>query len=467
MTNSSEQFIGKTASQVLFKISPESGLPATGHDSICVGDSAKAGHPVAPVLLDNDRLKLHALVVDPDPDGVGRYALLDQIVAQQVARGGAVLIFDSELHAEIGSHLQVSLQRFASDLGRGSDVRAVDPLMPRLSHTYNMFFDSSADAAVEKALSLIPSTENNPGAEYYRQQAGGAIKVIAAALNQAGIAYTPVDLAMFLMQEDAIEALRDEAREKYPDSKETAALENWLDAFQSKGKSPRYLKQICGGMSGRLYMIGQGRLGRVFNTYRPEVTMRDVLDNQRLAIFQLPTGGKFDLSTLLRKMVLIDFRRAVLEKGRPGETVPPLVIFNGKDMLGAEVAGVLEDLRMGGVAAWIAAPSVADADERILAKTWTKFVFNLAGSQEHQHLLPFADEGFTPSQFDSLRERECVLLNPTDTDWVVSVPAIERDGLRRHEFFGHVDAGEDDLTGQEEGASRFFRSFFLRDGQPG
>lgn len=467
MTNSNEQFIGNAAPKTAFKVGPTSGSPAAGHNAIWVGGSAKTGHPVTPVWLDNDRLKLHALIVDPDPAGVGRYALLDQIISQQVARGGAVVIFDSEFHSEIGSFLHVALQRFARDFGRGSDVRSVDPFAPRLSHTYNMFFDSSTDAAAEKALSLIPSAENNPGAEYYRQQAAGAIKVIAGALNQASIAYTPVDLAMFLMQEDAIDALRREARDKYPDSRETAALESWLDALYGKENSARRLKEICGGLSGRLYMIGQGRLGRVFNTYRPEVTMRDVLDNQRLAVFQLPTGGIFDLSTLLRKMILIDFRHAVLEKVRPNETVPPLVIFNGKDMLGAEVAGALEDLRTGGVSAWVAAPSVAHADERILANTWTKFVFNLAGSQEHQQLLPFADEGFEPTQFDSLRERECALFNPTDTDWVVSVPAIERDNMPRHEFFGHVDAGEDTHSGQEEGASRFFRSFFLRDGQPG
>ncbi|AQH06013.1 hypothetical protein A9R05_44525 (plasmid) [Burkholderia sp. KK1] len=467
MTNSNEQFIGNTASQTAFKVGPESASAANDHNSIWVGDSAKAGHPVTPVWLDNDRLKLHALIVDPDPAGYGRHALLDQIVSQQVARGGAVVIFDSEFHSEIGSLLQASLQRFARDFGRSSDVRSVDPFAPRLSHTYNMFFDSSAEAAAEKAMSLIPSAGNSPGAEYYRQQAAYAIKVIAGALNQASIAYTPVDLAMFLMQEDAIDALRHEARDRYPDSRETAALENWLDASHGKENSPRHLKEICGGMSGRLYMIGQGRLGRVFNTYRPEVTMRDVLDNRRLAVFQLPTGGMFDLSTLLRKMILIDFRRAVLERERPNESVPPLVIFNGKDMLGAEVGRVLTDLRIGGVSAWVAASSVADADERILANTWTKFVFNLAGSQEHQHLIPFADEGFKPTQFDSLHERECALLNPTDTDWVVSVPKVARDDMPRHEFFGHVDAGEDVHTGQEEGASRFFRSFFLRDGQPG
>ena len=59
--------------------------------------------------------------------------------------------------------------------GREQDLLILNPGTPSMSNTYNPILRGDPDEVASRILSIIPSTENNPGADHYKQSANRAL----------------------------------------------------------------------------------------------------------------------------------------------------------------------------------------------------------------------------------------------------------------------------------------------------
>src|SRR5690606_31813074 len=100
---------------------------------------------------------------------------------QQAVRGGGFIFIDAKLDAETRDRLGFMMQI----LGREDDFYVLNVDNPSNSNTYNPILRGDADEVASRLLNLLPSAENNPGADYYRQSANHALTVITGALKAA------------------------------------------------------------------------------------------------------------------------------------------------------------------------------------------------------------------------------------------------------------------------------------------
>lgn len=338
------------------------------------------------VDIHNDFLQRHTAIIGQS--GVGKTVLGEFLLWQQAVRGGGFIFIDAKLDAETRDRLGFMMQI----LGRGDDFYVLNVDKPENSNTYNPILRGDADEVASRLLNLLPSAENNPGADYYRQSANHALTVITGALKAAKRRYHFSDLAILLQSPRALSELE---RIVPPGTPERMSLQVFLDQFRKKSKEGVQIdvdrvKTVLGGMSGRIATFAQGKFGQVFNTYAPEIDLTDIVMNNKCLYVMLPTMGKDQAALNLGKMVLSDLRTAVynvqaLKKHeRPN---PPFLVF--ADEMGSYVmpgiARLFEQARSASMAIIPAFQSFAnlsvvsaDFADIIIQNTWNKAFFKFA-----------------------------------------------------------------------------------------
>ncbi len=338
-----------------------------------------------PLDVENDKLMRHLAIIGQS--GVGKTVLGMNLLWQQTARGGGWLFIDAKLDKDVRDQLAYMTRIF----GREDEFYVMNVDDPDNSNTYNPLLNGDPDEIASRLLNLLPSSDNNPGSDFYKQQANYALTVLVGALQAAGKRYTFMDLAIMLQSAAAI----GKVETLVPlDSQAFMVLQVFLDTFKKKDKNgiqvdTEKLKNILGGMSGRIAQFAQGKFGKVFNTTTPEIDLTDIVQNNKMCYVMLPTMGKDTAALNLGKMVLSDLRTAVakmqgLTKAqRPN---PPFICF--ADEMGSYVmpgiSRVFEQARSAGVMMMPAFQTFANLasvspefEEMIIGNTWTKCFFKL------------------------------------------------------------------------------------------
>lgn len=358
-----------------------------------IGYSTDTGQPI---YLDDENAMRHILVVGMT--GVGKTVLGLSLMYQQIMRGGGVLFIDGKIDSKEISNVWY----FAHMAGRGNDLRIINPGNPRLSHRYNPIMEGDADEVASRVLSIIPSTENNPGADHYRQEANTGLSIIVGALQRAGLAYTMIDVSILLMSAAAMQELERmlaHSREGR-DSDELKNYRLFLDKFRAP--DPRTgvmvmniskLKDTFGGIGGRLFQFGTGNFGQVMNTYNPDVRIYDAIRQRLIVYVALPTMGKTEVARNFGKLLIGDYRTAISwiqalpESERPN---PPHLTW--MDETGSFATQALSvPFEQGRSARQILAASMQteanlaavsdEFSEMVRGNTWTRIYFKI-GNQE-------------------------------------------------------------------------------------
>jgi hypothetical protein len=71
------------------------------------------------------------------------------------------------------------------------------------------------------------------------------------------------------------------------------------------------LRQQIGGVAARLYLYAAGDIGRVMNTYSPEVDLLDCIDRNHIVYVMLPSLDKGEAAVAFAKLFFSDFRAAL------------------------------------------------------------------------------------------------------------------------------------------------------------
>lgn len=343
-----------------------------------------------PLDIQDQFLMRHTAIIGQS--GVGKTTLGEYLLWQQTLRGGGFIFIDAKLDAETRDKLGFMLKL----LGREEDFYLLNVDKPENSNSYNPILRGDADEVASRLLNLLPSAENSPGADYFRQQANYALTVLVGALKAAKRRYNFSDLAIMLQSSRALGELE---RWVPVDTEEgrraKASLQVFLDQFRKQSKAGieidiEKVKNVFGGMSGRIATFAQGKFGEVFNTYTPEIDLTDIVVNNKCLYVMLPTMGKDTAALNLGKMILSDLRTAVynvqsLKKDmRPD---PPFLVF--ADEMGSYVmpgiARLFEQARSASIMLLPAFQSFAnlsavskDFQDIIISNTWNKIYFKFA-----------------------------------------------------------------------------------------
>lgn len=299
--------------------------PPECDDGMHLGYIVDSGKPLVIPWRDWRR---HAMIVGQT--GVGKTVMGSWLMLQQIARGGGMLWVDGKLDSDN----VLMLREMCAWAGREDDLLIINPGNPDQSNTYNPILFGDPDEVSSRCISLIPSTEANAGADYYRQEANQGITTLVSAMQACGLAYSFGDMSVLLSNAEALEWL--EKRVPYgTDAKDQFSL--FLHKFkvpQRNGQVAIDLKKLkdqLGGIGGRMFTFGTGAVGKVLNSYAPEVRLKEDLLANKIIYVMLPTMGKAEAASNLGKMVTGDFRSAIAQvqalppEQRPG--VPPILSF--------------------------------------------------------------------------------------------------------------------------------------------
>jgi intracellular multiplication protein IcmO len=339
-----------------------------------------------PVDIENGYLQRHTAIIGQS--GVGKTTLGEYLLWQQATRGGGFVFIDAKLDADTRDKLGLMMEL----VGRADELYVLNVDQPFNSNTYNPLLRGDPDEVASRLLNLLPSSENNPGSDFYRQSANHALTVIIGALKAGKRRYHFSDLAILMQSARAMQELE---RIVPAGSAEKMALQVFLDQFRKKGKEGvqidvERIKTVLGGMSGRIALFAQGKFGQVFNTYTPEIDLTDIVMNNKCLYVMLPTMGKDTAALNLGKMILSDLRTAVynvqgLKKHlRPN---PPFLVF--ADEMGSYVmpgiSRLFEQARSANICMIPAFQTFAnlqsvspDFADIIIGNTWNKVFFKFA-----------------------------------------------------------------------------------------
>jgi len=284
-------------------------------DAVFIGYTTDKGRPI---WLPYEDYMRHLLMVGQT--GVGKTVFGASLMHQQIMNGGGLFFIDGKLDRD---NLDM-VRRFCIQAGREQDLLVMNPGDPSLSNTYNPILYGDPDEVSSRVLSLIPSTENNPGADYYKQAANQGISTMIAAMQEANLAYNFIDLTILLMSRQAIEHLERVLlnNPKTAGSEASINLSIFMDQFKGlqNPKETGYkasqidikkLKETFGGIGGRCYMFGTGKFGRVMNTYTPEIKMYESMRENKIVYCALPTMAKDIAAANFGKIAVGDMRTSI------------------------------------------------------------------------------------------------------------------------------------------------------------
>lgn len=366
-----------------------------------------------PLDIEDGYLQRHTAIIGQS--GVGKTTLGEYLLWQQACRGGGFIFIDAKLDADTRDKLAYMMHL----LGRSDDFYVLNVDQPHNSHTYNPILRGDSDEVASRLLNLLPSAENSPGADFYRQQAMYALTVLTGALKSAHMRYHFSDLAILLQSDKALESLL-----RLPMGTEAKmSLEVFLNQFKKRDKNGITIdvdkvKNTLGGMSGRIAQFAQGKFGQVFNTYTPEIDLTDIVMNNKCLYVMLPTMGKDQAALNLGKMILSDLRTAVYnvqgvkKEFRPK---PPFLVF--ADEMGSYVmpgiARLFEQARSAGICMIPAFQTFAnlraispDFEDIIIGNTWNKVFFKFASKDSPETAAEIIGKHKTYAKSLSLSENE-------------------------------------------------------------
>lgn len=364
-----------------------------GQEGLLVGYSTDRGEPIH--IPDEDLMR-HGLIVGTT--GVGKTVIGSLFFTQQIQRGGGMLFIDGKMN---GEDLQ-KLYETCKYCGRERDLLVINPGNPELSNTYNPILYGDPDEIASRVLSLIPDTSSSAGADHFKQSANQAITILIAALQKAGLAYNFIDLTVLLMNPKAIDELEVRLLNTAGDTNEARSLSLFLDQFRAVNPmrpdlgaqvDVKKMKEVFGGIGGRLHTFGTNKFGEVLNTYDPEVNLYEAILQNKIIYCALPTMAKNVAAENFGKMVVGDLRTAIAWiQALPDEKKPKRPFMCFFDEAGSYVneswGRIFEQSRSARIFLLPAVQTLANfkaisdqLSEMVVGNTWTKIFFKI-GTQE-------------------------------------------------------------------------------------
>lgn len=342
-----------------------------------------------------DEMVRHTAIIGQS--GVGKTVLVEDILFQHcLINGGGGLFIDAKYDAEVRDRL---LRTFAL-FGRQDDILVININEPDLSNTYNPILNGDGDEIADRIMNLMPSAENSPGADFYRQSAYQVISALASALVKNKTLFTPSDLAILMSDPNRIV---NKILDKLEDCTEKTELYRLIGAYKKTVKGPdnvpvqqidkNKFTELVGGLTGRINRFGSNNFGKIMNTYAPEVDILDAMQKNKLIYIMLPTMGKNETSLQFAKMMISDLRSVIGRVQENPSLKPKKTFVCIMDEFGAyaqeSASRLFEQARSANVALVPAFQSFSqlnkvstDFKDIVIQNTWNKVFFKFGSEDE-------------------------------------------------------------------------------------
>lgn len=374
------------------KINSDEVPNASPGEGVIIGYTVDTGEPV---IVPWDDWMRHCLVVGQS--GVGKTVFGEWVLAQQMAQGGGLLWIDGKLDP---GNLD-KLDAMCSWAGRRSDLLVINAGDAHFSNTYNPILYGTPSQVASRMLSLIPSSENNPGSDHYRQAANQGLTTLVGAIQRTGLAYNFMDLSILLQNQRALSMLEN----LVPPSDEAKELKLLLDQFKQTNKDGvtsidmKRLKELFGGIAGRLHTFGSGNFGHLTSTYSPDVNLYEAIRENKIVYVMLPTMGDREAASNFGKMMMGDLRSAIASvQALPQNERPWPPFLNFSDEFGSYVTQAadrpFEQGRSAQIVMMPAFQTMANLEavseelrEMVLGNTWNKVFFKVGTDDTAQKIV--------------------------------------------------------------------------------
>lgn len=269
-----------------------------------LGDARPGNDPANPP---NDHVFITGM------SGVGKTVAASLMMFQQIQKGGGVIFADGKIDA---GNIE-SLWYMLKWCGREDDLVVIHPGNPAFSAKYNPILIGDPDEIASRIMSAIPKATTSAGADFYRNSGMQAVSALVAALQRGGYAFTPADLSLLLLSPTELEKLPNLPGIR--GTEEGRVVNLFINRFRvaNRGGSGgsiidvNKVKELFGGIGGRMGLMGSGYFGKVANTTRPDVNLFDCIMQNKVLYLPLPTMGKEETAADFAKMFVGDYRTAV------------------------------------------------------------------------------------------------------------------------------------------------------------
>lgn len=255
--------------------------------------------------------------------GAGKTTYLVARAYQQMKRGGGLFILDSKVDLEFRD----TLWDLGRALGREADMRCVNIDDASQSHTYNPLQRGDAIACASRFTDTV-DTGANASADHFKSQGNLALTAALTPIKSRHLAYNAKDLYILLSNPEAMEWLL----RQVPAGEARQSFEIWLESFRIYDPVSKMIKvntnmlrtQI-GGIVARLYLYSTGEIGKVMNSYSPEVDLLHAIDNNQIVYFMIPTLNKSEVSIAFAKLFFSDLRSTLASLYKRPKWKRPLI----------------------------------------------------------------------------------------------------------------------------------------------
>ena len=287
-------------------------------DSLTVGWDPAGGW----IRLSPEAQLRHTLVLGSS--GSGKTQLLLSLLAQQIARGGGVLMIDAKVDR---AALQTILD-LCRQVNRLGDLRLLWPPDPTCSHTWNPLLRGNLQEVLSRVMALW-GTSANGDAEFWRGSAHTVLHAVLGAMKRINPQVTFTDLYLALTTADALLWLEQAVP---PGTEEAAALTAFLSNYRTQqGRlNLDHLKRMTGGVPQYLSAYAWGNLGQIMNHAVPTLDLLEALEEGQIVYVALPILARTEEATALARMLVADLKQAVgvLQQRVAKPPLPFLVIMD-------------------------------------------------------------------------------------------------------------------------------------------
>ncbi|HEE9761688.1 MULTISPECIES: hypothetical protein [Pseudomonas] len=297
----------------------------------------------------------HTLVLDEHSEGQGQ--LIRAVIRSRITAGAAVFV----VGASIDESLLATMISASTAVGRGADLLIVNPSSPALSHTYNPVLHTAPTKVASHVLNFL--ADKDATGAYSSAPSAALVRAIVSSLQLAGLPYSYLDLGMFVMKPDAIEALEEYMASAFPHSVQLGALQQACKAFQDAAGDicVEKLKGSFSGLAGSLCMLGAGRAGEVFNSYHPDVVLHGALVTRKIVYLAIPYIGRGRAASNLRRIVISNLADAVARSiGEPSDPTALAVFTDPGGCNDPSIEQLLSPETEQVLSVWVAAGSLDD-----------------------------------------------------------------------------------------------------------
>ncbi len=269
-----------------------------------LGDARPGNDPANPP---NDHVFITGM------SGVGKTVAASLMMFQQIQKGGGVIFADGKIDS---TNIE-SLWYMLKWCGREDDLVVIHPGDPSFSAKYNPILIGDPDEIASRIMSAVPKAQNSAGADFYRNSGMQAVSALVAALQRGGYAFTPADISLLLLSPTELEKLPNLPGIR--GTEEGRVVNLFINRFRVANRNGsggsiidvNKVKELFGGIGGRMGLMGSGNFGKVANTTRPDVNLFDCIMQNKVIYLPLPTMGKEETAADFAKMFVGDYRTAV------------------------------------------------------------------------------------------------------------------------------------------------------------